>query len=76
MEPARLSLNLFLNGRKIQINIACISQCAKNEIESLLSKPNIDIKDILKAYIQKTQDYAELESRLESITEILSEKID
>lgn len=40
---------------------------AKNEIEDLLLKPNLDIKDILKAYIQKTQEYNELEEEIKKL---------
>lgn len=41
---------------------------AKSEIEALLLKPNLDVKDILKAYIQKTQAYAELEEEIKNLT--------
>ncbi|RAX55255.1 hypothetical protein CCY99_00720 [Helicobacter sp. 16-1353] len=64
---SRLSVDLYLGGKKIQVNIACMNISAKNEIESLLLKPNLDIKDILKAYIQKTQEYAELEEEIKNL---------
>ena len=64
---SELSLNLVLNGRKIQINIACINKNAKNEIEALLLKPHLDIKEILKAYIQKSQECAELEDKIQNL---------
>lgn len=51
----------------MQINISSINASAKEEVESFLSQRNLDLKDILKAYIQKSQDYAELEKSLENI---------
>ncbi len=65
---SRLSIDLYLSGKKIQVNIVCINERAKKEIEStLLSKRDLDIKDILKAYIQKSQEYADLEDRLQNL---------
>ena len=64
---SRLSLDLYLSGKKIQINIVCINERAKKEIETTLAKRDLDIKDILKAYIQKSQEYADLEDRLQGI---------
>ena len=64
---SRLSLDLYLSGKKIQINIVCINEKAKKEIETTLSKRDLDIKDILKAYIQKSQEYADLEDRLQNL---------
>lgn len=64
---SRLSVDLYLGGKKIQVNIACMNANAKNEIEDLLLKPNLDIKDILKAYIQKTQEYNELEEEIKKL---------
>lgn len=64
---SELSLDLVLNGKKMQVNIASINKNAKKEIESLLLKPHLDIKEILKAYIKKTQEYAELEDKIENI---------
>ncbi|MDE6885533.1 MAG: hypothetical protein K2P17_00605 [Helicobacteraceae bacterium] len=64
---SRLNIDLYLYGRKVQVNIACINENAKNEVESLLSKRNLDVKDILKAYIQKAQDYAELEEKISNL---------
>lgn len=60
-------MDLCLGGKKIQINIAYINPNAKKEVESLLSKHNLDIKDLLKAYIQKTQEYAELEKEISNL---------
>ena len=59
---SRLSLDLYLSGKKIQIN-----ERAKKEIEATLAKRDLDIKDILKAYIQKSQEYADLEDRLQNL---------
>lgn len=64
---SRLSVDLYLGGKKIQVNIACMNAHAKVEIETLLSKPNLDVKDILKAYIKKTQECAELEDELKNL---------
>lgn len=64
---SRLSIDLYLSGKKIQVNIVCINERAKQEIESTLSKRDLDIKDILKAYIQKSQEYADLEDRLQNL---------
>ena len=64
---SRLSLDLYLSGKKIQINIVCINERAKKEIETTLAKRDLDIKDILKAYIQKSQEYADLEDRLQNL---------
>lgn len=64
---SRLSIDLYLSGKKIQINIVCINERAKKEIESTLLKRDLDIKDILKAYIQKSQEYADLEDRLQNL---------
>lgn len=64
---SRLSLDLYLSGKKIQINIVCINEKAKKEIVATLSKRDLDIKDILKAYIQKSQEYADLEDRLQNL---------
>ena len=64
---SRLSLDLYLSGKKIQINIVCINERAKKEIEATLAKRDLDIKDILKAYIQKSQEYADLEDRLQNL---------
>ncbi|RDU65206.1 hypothetical protein [Helicobacter sp. MIT 14-3879] len=64
---SRLSIDLYIAGRKMQVNIACINSKAKDEIQSLLSQKNLDIKDILKAYIQKTQEYSELEQKLSTL---------
>lgn len=57
-------MSVYIASKKIQINIACINKNAKDEIENLLSQQNLDIKDILKAYIQKAQDYAELQGKI------------
>ena len=70
---SELKADLMLNGKKIQISIECINKNAKIEVESLFSKPNLDIKDILKAYIKKTQEYAELEDRIEHLTNQLEQ---
>lgn len=67
-----LSLDLVLNGKKMQINAACINKNAKDEIESLLLNPNLDIKELLKAYIQKTQECAEMQDKIQ----ILLNKLD
>ena len=64
---SRLSLDLYLSGKKIQINIVCINERAKKEIETTLAKRDLDIKDILKAYIQKSQEYADLEDRMQNL---------
>ncbi len=71
---SRLNIDLYLGGKKIQVNIACININAKNEIELLLSKKNLDIKDILKAYIQKTQECAELEDNLADLIEKIEQE--
>ena len=68
-----LRADLVLNGKKIQVSIECINKNAKNEVESLLSKSDLDIKDILKAYIKKTQEYAELEDRIKNLTNQLEQ---
>lgn len=65
---SRLSIELHLNGKKMQVNIACINNEARDEIAAFLSQRNLDVKDILKAYIQKTQEYAELKEELAKIT--------
>ena len=70
---SELRADLILNGKKIQISIECINNNAKSEVESLLSKQNLDTKDILKAYIKKTQEYAELEDRLKKLTNQLEQ---
>lgn len=57
----------------MQINIACVNKNAKSEIESLLLKPNLDIKDILKAYIKKAQECAELEDELQNLVDKLGQ---
>lgn len=64
---SKLNINLMLCGRRIQVNIASINKSAKQEIEALLNTQDLDIKDILKAYIQKCQEHAELEDRLQHI---------
>lgn len=61
---SRVSVELYLGGKKIKINVACMNESAQMEIESFLTRPNLDIKDILKAYIQKAQDYAELQDKI------------
>ena len=70
---SELRADLILNGKKIQISIECINKNANSEVESLLSKQNLDTKDILKAYIKKTQEYAELEDRLKKLTNQLEQ---
>lgn len=57
----------MLSGRRIQVNIASINKNAKKEIEALLNSQDVDVKDILKAYIQKCQEHAELEDKLQNI---------
>ncbi len=64
---SRLKIDLYLAGKKMQVNIVCINEKAKREIESLLCARDLDIKDILKAYIQKSQEYAELEDKLQRL---------
>lgn len=68
---SRLNIDLYLSGKKIQVNIVSINKKAKKEIESLLSKRDLDIKDILKAYIQKSQEYADLEDKLQHLIDKL-----
>lgn len=68
---SRLNIDLYLSGKKIQVNIISINKKAKKEIESLLSKRDLDIKDILKAYIQKSQEYADLEDKLQNLIDKL-----
>lgn len=68
---SRLNIDLYLSGKKIQVNIVSINKKAKKEIESLLSKRDLDVKDILKAYIQKSQEYAELEDKLQNLIDKL-----
>ncbi len=70
---SELRLDLVLNGKKIQINIASINKNAKKEIEELLLKPHLDIKEILKAYIKKSQEYAELEDKVQNILDKLDQ---
>ena len=62
-----LRADLILNGKRIQVSIEYMNKNAKNEVESLFSKQNLDVKDILKAYIKKAQEYAELEDRLRKL---------
>lgn len=69
---SKLNIDLYLSGKKIQVNIVCINKKAKKEIETLLSKRDLDVKDILKAYIQKSQEYAELEDKLQNLIDKLS----
>lgn len=64
---SKLNINLMLSGRRIQVNIASINKSAKKEIEALLNTQDLDVKDILKAYIQKCQEHAELEDKLQNI---------
>ena len=61
----------YLSSRKIKIDINNINANAKEEIESFLSQKNLDIKDILRAYIQKSQDHAELEIKIEKLIDKL-----
>lgn len=61
------NLEFFISGNKIRISINNINPIAKEEVESFLSQKNLDIKDVLRAYIQKSQDFAELELKLEKI---------
>ncbi len=68
---SRLNIDLYLSGKKIQVNIVSINKKAKKEIESLLSKRDLDVKDILKAYIQKSQEYADLEDKLQNLIDKL-----
>lgn len=68
---SRLNIDLYLSGKKIQVNIISINKKAKKEIESLLSKRDLDVKDILKAYIQKSQEYADLEDKLQNLIDKL-----
>lgn len=68
---SRLNIDLYLSGKKIQVNIVCINKKAKKEIEALLSKRDLDVKDVLKAYIQKSQEYAELEDKLQNLIDKL-----
>ncbi|MGX2983672.1 hypothetical protein [Helicobacter sp. 23-1045] len=64
---SKLNINLLISGKKIQVNIASINKRAKSEIENVLSARDVDVKDILKAYIQKCQEYAEMEDRLQDL---------
>ncbi|RDU58023.1 hypothetical protein [Helicobacter sp. MIT 99-5507] len=68
-----LRADLILNGKRIQISIECINKNAKSEVEALFAKQNLDIKDILKAYIKKAQEYAELEDKLRNLTNQLEQ---
>lgn len=72
---SKLNIEINICGKRMQINVACINNEAKNEISSTLSQRNIDIKDIIKAYILKTQEYAELKEKLENLTQKIEMEI-
>lgn len=72
---SKLSIELNLCGKRMQVNITCINDEAKDEISSTLSRRNIDIKDIIKAYIKKTQEYAELKEKLANLTQKIEMEI-
>lgn len=61
------SFEFYLSSRKIKIDVSNINPNAKEEIESFLLQKNLDVKDILRAYIQKSQDHAELEVKIEKL---------
>ena len=61
------SFEFYLSSRKIKIDVSNINPNAKEEIESFLLQKNLDVKDILRAYIQKSQDYSELEIKIEKL---------
>lgn len=61
------SFEFYISGSRIKININSINPIAKEEVESFLSQKNLGIKDILRAYIQKSQDFAELEQKIEKL---------
>ncbi len=65
-------LSIILMGRRYDISLleahsGVQEQCA------WLHNGNIDIKDLLKAYIEKCQEYAELESQIENLSNQLEE---
>ncbi|MDE6979394.1 MAG: hypothetical protein K2O85_07500 [Helicobacter sp.] len=59
-------------GRKYDVSLVQALPIVQEECE-WLNNSNIDIKDLLKAYIQKCQECAELESNLEILSEHLDE---
>lgn len=61
------SFEFYLSSRKIKIDVSNINPNAKEEIESFLLQKNLDVKDILRAYIQKSQDHSELEIKIEKL---------
>lgn len=65
-------LSTTLMGRKYDVSLIQAHPKVQEECEWLHNN-SVDVKELLKAYIQKCQECAELESTLESLSEHLDE---
>lgn len=65
-------LTTTLMGRKYEVSLTQALPQVQEECE-WLNNANIDAKDLIKAYVQKCQECAELESSLEILSDHLDE---
>ncbi|MGX2971354.1 hypothetical protein [Helicobacter sp. T3_23-1059] len=65
-------LEINISGRKFSISLKGFEPNAITEIKELLQSKNLDLLDLIRAYLNSVQSKCELESKIESIHQRLS----
>lgn len=60
-------IEITLSGRRFSISLNDFNEKAYNEIQTLFADKNLDLLDLMRAYIASVQEKCELESKLEAM---------